>query len=404
MKKTVMLLVLAVLTRVLIAQDLTVQGRVTYEADGSALPGVTIMVVGTNTGVLSGIDGTFSIAAKMGATIRFTFIGMTPVEVTVTSNTVNVKMADAPTDLDEVVVIGYGVQKNALVTGANLNVTGDQIAELNTSTAMEALQGIATGISVTRNSGAPGAGTKATIRGLGTIGNSAPLYIVDGVSVGNIDYLNSSDIESIDVLKDAASSAIYGSRAANGVILVTTKKGVKGAAPVITYDFYYGMQNIYKKLPALNAQEYMFIMDEGRANDWLAPNDWESMLKNNSYMNSTFPGNLGTKLGEDVWAKLQSGWTGTDWVAEMSTKNAPVQNHSVNITGSAKDVTYAMGFSYYDQTGILGGDLIGAGYKRITARLNSEMVLIKGSTHDIVTIGENFTLTNSHNTWTGTGS
>ena len=340
----------------------------------------------------------------MGQTLRFSFIGMTPVEVTVTSSTINVTLEEAPTDLDEVVVIGYGTQKKALVTGANLNVKGEQIAELNTSTAMEALQGIATGISVTRNSGEPGAGTKATIRGLGTIGNSAPLYIVDGVAVGNIDYLNASDIESIDVLKDAASSAIYGSRAANGVILVTTKKGIKGSAPVITYDFYYGVQNIYKTLPALNAQEYMFIMDEGRANDGLAPNNWEAILKNNSYLNSNFPGNLGTQLGEDVWDLLESGWEGTDWVDEMSTKNAPVQNHSINITGSSKDVVYAMGFSYFDQVGILGGDLMGAGYKRLTARLNSEMVLIKGSDHDIITIGENFTLTNTENKWTGTGS
>ncbi len=404
MKKTVMLFVLAVLAQVLVAQEVTVQGRVTYQADGSPLPGVTIMVTGTNTGVLSGVDGTFSIPARMGATLRFSFIGMTPVEVTVTSSTVNVTMADAPTDLDEVVVIGYGVQKKALVTGANLNVKGDQIAELNTSTAMEALQGIATGISVTRNSGAPGAGTKATIRGLGTIGNSAPLYIVDGVSVGNIDYLNSSDIESIDVLKDAASSAIYGSRAANGVILVTTKKGTRGSGPVISYDFYYGMQNIYKKLPALNAQEYMIIMDEGRVNDGLAPNDWEAMLKNNSYLNTNFPGDLGTQLGEEIWTRLQNGWEGTDWVDEMSMKNAPVQNHSLNITGSSKDVTYALGVSYFDQAGILGGDLMGAGYKRFTARLNSEMVLIKGSSRDIVTFGENFTLTNSQNKWVGTGN
>ena len=406
MKKAVMLFVLAVLAHVLVAQEVTVQGRVTYQADGSPLPGVTIMVVGTNTGVLSGVDGTFSIPARMGATLRFSFIGMTPVEVTVTSSTVNVTMADEPTDLDEVVVIGYGVQKKALVTGANLNVKGEQIAELNTSTAMEALQGIATGISVTRNSGAPGAGTKATIRGLGTIGNSAPLYIVDGVSVGNIDYLNSSDIESIDVLKDAASSAIYGSRAANGVILVTTKKGTRGAAPVISYDFYYGVQNIYKKLPALNAQEYMFIMDEGRVNDGLAPNDWEALLQNNSYLNNpaNFPGNLGTQLGQEIWTNLQNGWEGTDWVEEMSMKNAPVQNHSLNITGSAKDVTYALGFSYFDQTGILGGDLMGAGYNRITARLNTEMALIKGTSRDIVTIGENFTLTNSQNKGIGTGN
>ena len=182
MKKTVLLLVLALVAQVMVAQEVTVKGRVTYQTDGSPLPGVTIMVTGTSTGVLSDADGTYSIQTRMGSTLKFTFIGMTPVEVTVTSATVNVTMADAPTDLDEIVVIGYGVQKKALVTGANLNVKGDQIAELNTSTAMEALQGIATGISVTRNSGAPGAGTKATIRGLGTIGNSAPLYIVDGVS------------------------------------------------------------------------------------------------------------------------------------------------------------------------------------------------------------------------------
>ena len=399
-----MLIVLAVFTRILVAQDVTVQGRVTSQTDGSPLPGVTIMVVGTNTGVLSDADGAFSLPAQMGQTLRFSFIGMTPVEVTVTSATINVTLEEAPTDLDEVVVIGYGTQKKALVTGANLNVKGEQIAELNTSTAMEALQGIATGISVTRNSGAPGAGTKATIRGLGTIGESEPLFIVDGVAVGNIDYLNASDIESIDVLKDAASSAIYGSRAANGVILVTTKKGTKGAAPVITYDFYYGVQNIYKTLPALNAQEYMFIMDEGRVNDGLAPNDWEAILQNNSYLNSNFPGNLGTQLGEEVWAQLESGWEGTDWVNEMSTKNAPVQNHSLNITGSSKDVVYAMGFSYFDQAGIIGSDLMGAGYKRLTARLNSEMVLIKGSSHDIVTVGENFTLTNQENKGIGTGN
>jgi len=404
MKKTLMLMILAVFTQVLVAQEVTVQGHVTYLADGSALSGVTIMVVGTNVGAISGTNGTYTIPAKMGATIRFTFIGMNPVEVIVSSNTLNVEMADALTDLDEVVVIGYGVQKKALVTGANLNVKGEQIAKLNTSTAMEALQGIATGVSVTRNSGAPGAGTKATIRGLGTIGNSNPLFIVDGVAVGDIDYLNASDIESIDVLKDAASSAIYGSRAANGVILVTTKKGVKGAAPVITYDFYYGMQSIYKKLPSLNAQEYMYIMDEGRVNDGLPPNDWQTILKGNPYLNSTFPGNLGTQLGEDVWTQLQSGWKGTDWVKEMSTPNAPVQNHSLNITGSSKDVIYALGVSYFDQTGILAGDLMNAGYKRLTARLNTEMILIKGSSHDIVTIGENFTLTNTQNRSVGTGS
>lgn len=404
MKKTVVLLLLAMFVQLLVAQQVTVTGKVTYQTDGSPLPGVTVMVVGTSTGTLSDVDGTFSVSAAMGSTLRFTFVGMEPVEVTVTTTTVDVVMADAPTDLDEIVVIGYGVTKKALVTGANLNVKGEEIAELNTSTAMEALQGIATGISITRPSGAPGAGTKATIRGLGTIGNSAPLYIVDGVATGNIDYLNASDIESIDVLKDAASSAIYGSRAANGVILVTTKKGEKGVSPTISYDFYYGFQNIYKKLPALTAQEYMFIMDEGKINDGVAPNDWESMIKNNSWLNNNYAGNLGDQLGDYVWALLESGWQGTDWVDEMSTPNAPVQNHSLNIMGSSRDITYALGVSYLDQAGIIGYDLMGAGYKRLTGRLNTEMVLVKGDNRDILTVGENITMTNTHNKWVGTGN
>jgi TonB-dependent starch-binding outer membrane protein SusC len=116
----------------------------------------------------------------------------------------------------------------------------------------------------------------------------------------------------------------------------------------------------------------------------------KTILKNNSYINANFPGNLGTQLGEEIWTRLQNGWEGTDWVEEMSMKNAPVQNHSLNITGSSKDVTYALGVSYFDQAGIIGGDLINAGYKRLTARLNSEMVLVKGATRDIITIGENF--------------
>src|SRR5690606_6331278 len=160
------------------------------------------------------------------------------------------------------------------------------------------------------NNGQPGAGTRIRIRGIGTIGNSNPLYIVDGVPVGNdINYLAPSDIESIDVLKDAASAAIYGSRGANGVIIVTTRKGKKGARPQISYNGFYGVQNIYKTPPALNAHEYMFIMDEGLANDALAVTDWENVLKANHWANNPANvggvNNLGTTYGEYVWNKLQ---------------------------------------------------------------------------------------------------
>ncbi|WP_142188165.1 SusC/RagA family TonB-linked outer membrane protein [Arenibacter algicola] len=388
-----------------LGQTKTITGLVSDEA-GLPLPGVTVVVQGTVNGTTTDFDGNYSIG-NVGPEDRlvYTYIGMVSQTLSVgQQTTINVTLLESYESLEEVVVVGYGVQKKALTTGANLNVKGEDIAELNTSTAMEALQGVAPGVSVTRNNGEPGAGTKVTIRGLGTIGNSSPLYIVDGVAVGNIDYLNSSDIQSIDVLKDAASAAIYGSRAANGVVLVTTHKGRQGSKAQIQYDSYYGIQKIYKNLSPLNAQEYMYIMDEGRVNDGLEPNDWEAILQNNNWLNNNYPNDLGTALGSEIWGMLQNGWEGTNWIDEMSTKSAPVTSHSVNITGGGEDSTYAFGISYLDQTGIIGGNIIDAGYKRLTARMNTEFVLFKNDDHSILTIGENLTYTNSEYRGVATGN
>ena len=388
-----------------LGQTKTITGLVSDEA-GLPLPGVTVVVQGTVNGTTTDFDGNYSIG-NVGPEDRlvYTYIGMVSQTLNVgQQTTINVTLLESYESLEEVVVVGYGVQKKALTTGANLNVKGEDIAELNTSTAMGALQGVAPGVSVTRNNGEPGAGTKVTIRGLGTIGNSSPLYIVDGVAVGNIDYLNSSDIQSIDVLKDAASAAIYGSRAANGVVLVTTHKGRQGSKAQIQYDSYYGIQKIYKNLSPLNAQEYMYIMDEGRVNDGLEPNDWEAILQNNNWLNNNYPNDLGTALGSEIWGMLQNGWEGTNWIDEMSTKSAPVTSHSVNITGGGEDSTYAFGVSYLDQTGIIGGNIIDAGYKRLTARMNTEFVLFKNDDHSILTIGENLTYTNSEYRGVATGN
>ncbi|MBS0012305.1 MAG: SusC/RagA family TonB-linked outer membrane protein, partial [Bacteroidales bacterium] len=388
----------------LFAQDLTVTGIVTDASDGEPIPGVAVVIKGTTIGTATDIDGSYSINASMNSVLMFSFLGMKTEEVTVTSSRIDVALSAEITDLEEVVVTGYGIQKKLLITGANQNVKGEEIAEMNTSTAMEALQGLTPGVSITRNSGQPGAGTKVTIRGMGTIGNSSPLYIVDGVTVGNIDYLNPSDIESIDILKDAASAAIYGSRAANGVILVTTTKGERGAKPSIRYDTYYGLQNIYRNLTPLNAQEYIYIMDEGRVNDGLQPYDWETMLKNNSWLNNNYPDNLGTQLGEEIWARLQDGWEGTNWINELTKENAPVVSHSLSITGGTQDIIYSLGFSYLDQAGIIAGDLVDAGQKRMTARINTEFILLKNSKHDILTVGENFTYNNNITRSVGTGN
>lgn len=405
MKKVLFFFLCSLFTLGASAQGTTVRGVVTSADDNLPLPGVSVVVRGTTTGTVTDGDGEYQLQIPSDAVLLFSFVGMQSQEISVNGrNEINVALEGTAFDVDEVVVVGYGVQKKALTTGANLNFQGEDIEELNTSSAMEALQGVAAGVSITRNSGAPGAGTRVTIRGLGTIGNSNPLYIVDGVAVGDIDYLNPSDIESIDILKDAASAAIYGSRAANGVVLVTTVKGQRNREAQITYDAYYGVQNIYKNLDPLTAQEYMYIMDEGRVNDGLAPNNWESMIRNNNWLNNNFSGNLGTQLGEEIWDRLQNGWEGTNWIDEMTSKNAEVQNHSLNITGGSEDVNYSMGISYLDQKSIIGGDITDAGYKRLTARLNTQMVLKKNKEHNIITVGENFSYTNSENRSARTGN
>ncbi|WP_423820168.1 TonB-dependent receptor [Salinimicrobium sp. TIG7-5_MAKvit] len=378
------------------AQTEVITGTVVDES-GIPLPGANVIIEGTSTGTLTDFDGNFSIEAARGDVLLISYVGYETQEVIVgDANEVLITLMLDAAALDEVVVVGYGTQKSALVTGATSNVEGEDIAALNPGTAMEALQGVVAGVSVTRNSGAPGAGTRITIRGLGTIGNSDPLYIVDGVAVGNIDYLNPSDIGSINVLKDAASAAIYGSRAANGVVLVTTVKGRRNRAAQISYDTYYGIQNIYKNLDPLNAQEYMYIMDEGRVNDGLAPTNWQALLQNNSWLEKNYPG-LGTQLGQEIWDNLQNGWEGTNWIDEMTQEDAPVRSHAINITGGSEDIIYSIGASYLNQEGMIGGNITDAGFKRFTARLNTEMVLKKNADHAIITIGENFTYTNTEN-------
>jgi TonB-linked SusC/RagA family outer membrane protein len=388
---------------IVMAQDITINGTISDE-NGLPVPGATILIKGTNKASASDFDGKYQITAPSNGTLVVSFVGYSTIEQTISGRTkLDIKLNAASQSLNEVVVVGYGTQKKGLITGATTNLKGETLQELNTGSAMESLQGIAPGVSVTRNSGAPGAGTRVTIRGLGTIGNSNPLYVVDGVSVGNIDYLSPSDIESIDVLKDAASAAIYGSRAANGVVLVTTVKGKKGRPARISYDSYYGIQNTYKNLDPLNAQEYMYIMDEGMVNDGLAPNDWKKIIGTNEWLNTRFPG-AGTQLGNEIWDNLQNGSTGTNWINEMTKKDAPVVSHSLNITGGSEDITYSLGLSYFDQDGIIGGNIVDAGFKRLTARINTQMVLKKNDSHSIITVGENITYTNSQNRGVSTGN
>ncbi|HEY3388046.1 MAG TPA: SusC/RagA family TonB-linked outer membrane protein, partial [Prolixibacteraceae bacterium] len=383
-----LVLLMVLMTGMSFAQQKTVKGKITDET-GAPVPGTTIIVKGTSIGTISDLDGNFSIGVPTASkALIISFIGMKSQEIVIGNQTsFAIQMIGETIGLEEVVAVGYGVQRKKLITGATVQVKGDDIQKMNTVSPMTAMQSQTPGVNITKTSGEPGAGFKVAIRGIGTIGNSQPLYIVDGVPRGNIDYLVTSDIESIDILKDAASAAIYGARASNGVVMVTTKKGKDGKVSV-SYDGSYGVQNVFKMLPLLNAQEYLMIENEQRMNSNLplyTKADYDKLLAPGDY------------------DKIQNGtWNGTNWLKQMQNKNAPVQNHALNITGGNKVSTFSIGTSYTNQEGIFGAP-VQSSYERYTLRINSDHVILRKD-FDIIKIGENLSFTNNINHGIATGN
>jgi len=367
-------------------QTSKVAGKVT-DSTGSSLPGVSVVVKGTTNGTITDMNGAYIIGnVPVNATLQFSFVGMKSQDVAVAGKTsINVVLEEETVGIEEVIAIGYGVQKKKLNTGSTIQVSGENLQKMSTVSALGALQSQTPGVSITQSSGMPGEGFKVTVRGLGTIGNSSPLYVIDGIAGGDINSLNPADIESVDVLKDAASAAIYGARAANGVILVTTKQGKSGKMQ-ITYDGYYGVQNPYKEPPLLNAKEYMTVLNEINFNEGLAAYDWAAMMPT-------------------LYPKIQSGeWTGTNWLKEIRNKNAAIQNHAINMLGGSETSKFSMGFSYSDQQGIYGSP-VEPGNKRYTARLNSEHILLKSSSGlDVVKFSENLNFGYSEKQGIGIGN
>ncbi len=367
-------------------QTSKVSGKVT-DSTGSSLPGVSVVVKGTTNGTITDINGAYVIASvPVNAVLQYSFVGMKSQDIPVSGkSTINVVLEEETVGIEEVIAIGYGVQKKKLNTGSTIQVSGENLQKMSTVSALGALQSQTPGVSITQSSGMPGEGFKVTVRGLGTIGNSSPLYVIDGIAGGDINSLNPADIESVDVLKDAASAAIYGARAANGVILVTTKQGRSGKMQ-ITYDGYYGVQNPYKEPPLLNAKEYMTILNEINYNEGLAAYDWAAMMPT-------------------LYPKIQSGeWTGTNWLKEIRNKNAAIQNHAINMLGGSETSKFSLGFSYSDQQGIYGSP-VQPGNKRYTARLNSEHILLKNSVGlDVVKFSENLNFGYSEKQGIGIGN
>lgn len=320
--------------------EINVLGTV-KDSTGEPLVGVTVLENGTSKGTSSDIDGNFRITVADGATIRFSYIGYNP-KVMKAAPKMEVVLDVAANTLDEVVAIGYGTQKKSVVTASISKVGSDELQMTAPVRVDNALKGLASGVTVTSASGQPGAAARVRIRGIGTINNSDPLYIVDGMPIeGGLDYLNPADIASIEVLKDAASGAVYGARAANGVVLVTTKQGKEGKTKV-TYDFSYGWQSVAKKRNVLNASEYAMMMNEGSINSGVAP----------------------------IYTNPASYGAGTDWQEEVFNNNAPVMNHQVSVSGGSSRVNYLFSVGYYDQEGVIGGNFDRSDYQRFTLRSN----------------------------------
>ena len=354
----------------------TVKGTVISGSDNEPLIGASVMVQGTKNGAVTDLDGNFAISAKNGQTLEVSYLGFITQKVKVTGSVINVTLLEDKQSLDEVVVVGYGVQKKKLVTGATVQLKGDDIAKLNTTNPLSAMQGQTPGVNIVSTSGQPGASMSVTIRGLGTVGNSQPLYLIDGVG-GDITTLNPADIESIDVLKDAASAAIYGAQAANGVVLVTTKSGKEGVSK-ITYDGYVGWQTLGRKFEMLNANQYMQIMDEALLNSYMSPIDWTSLSAIRDANGNVY---------------------NTDWIDQAVDNGALTTSHSLAFTGGSKTSTYSISGGYTGQDGLIGGSDVSY-YKRYNLRANSEHKMWNG----LVTIGEHVGFVYKDSRGMGTGN
>lgn len=341
MKSKLFLIAFLLISTFALAQNIEVSGKVNEVATGLPMPGVNVTVKNSTVGTVTDMDGNYTIPAPKGAVLIFSFVGFKTLEATVTGPQVTVSLQEDAQTLEEVVVIGYGSQKRKEVTGAVGIVDSKTLDQLKPIKVEQALQGTVAGVNVTTQSGAPGANLTIRIRGVGTNGNADPTVIVDGYVLNNtadLGLLNPNDIESITVLKDAQ-AAIYGTIGANGVVLVTTKKGKRNSKTSFSYNTYTGFQETSKKMNLLNATEY-------------------ALLQNEKYANG----------GKDIPFTDVSGLgKGTNWQDEVFSKGVPIINHDMTISGGSEKTSYSVSGSHLDQEGIVGGSK--ASFLRNTARI-----------------------------------
>lgn len=366
MKKNLLFILSLMLFSTTLWAQQTITGKVTGE-NGEVLPGVNVRVKASQIGSVTDASGSYSIKTPAKGVLVFSSVGFKNQEITIGSrNVVNVNMTSDIGSLEEVVVIGYGTQKKASLTGAVASVTSKELTALPVPSIESALQGRVSGVQVTNN-GSPGEAPIVRVRGIGSINYAAnPLYVVDGYAVGSLNDIDTRDIESLDVLKDASSAAIYGSRAANGVILVTTKKGSRDGKLHVNVDSYYGVQNAWKKLTVLNTQQYLQYGKALLTNAGAAfPDRWSQLN------NETYPGS-GVKFSE----------TNTDMQDYMFQTGA-ISQHTVSLTGGNEKSRFYTSFGYFNQEGIY----VGTSYERGNFRFNSDHTLSK-----IFTFGQTLTV------------
>lgn len=325
----------------LLAQDRSINGTV-RDTYGEPIIGATIMVKGTSIGTASDIDGNYTLSVPHSATtLHITYIGMKELEVAITGNTINVTMEEDVASLEEVVVVGYGSMKKSDLTGSISSVSSDRITAVGTSSVMGALQGASAGVDIITNSTRPGASFNIQIRGQNSLQGGNPLYVVDGIIVGDIDFLNPSDIERIDVLKDASSTAIYGSRGSNGVVIVQTKGGTaQPTRTTVSYDGYYGIRNIARTPDFMDGREWIDFRTS-RYYTWDGTNNQYTLTASNQNAVTQNSKIVHTALHEQDY---------TDWL-DLGTKQGSQQNHYLNVAGVGGDISYNIGIGFQNEEG-----------------------------------------------------
>src|SRR6185437_4913904 len=341
LQKTCFLLMALLLCAVSWAQNKVVTGKI-VDGSGNGIVGASVLAKGTNIGTSADQNGNFSISVSESVNVlEISAVNYFNKTVEISTSPLYIILQPANSDLADVVVIGYGTKKKKDLTTAISSVSSQTLGKLSITRVDDALQGNASGVMVLNQNGQPGSQPMVRIRGTGTNTDPNPLYIVDGFPVDNIEYINPGDIERIDVLKDAASTAIYGARGANGVILVTTKTGKAGKS-IVTYDAYYGTQNAWRKVPELNATQYATMMNTGSLN--------------------------ANPANPVPYADPASFGAGTNWQDALFQKNVPVASHQLSASGGNDKSNYLASFSYLDQQGVIGGK--NSDFTRYTGRLN----------------------------------